>query len=190
MVSNSIYAVALDLSGLNQLSSVFRYVIIGIVYLIIIVAIVIMYKDMKSSDRRPMRNRHNNSNNHNHSSGSNNREENRNSNININRNRERERKVGLEVVNSGISKSLRQGSVIPIDREITIGRREENSVVIQEAYVSGHHAKVYSQNGRYVLQDLQSTNGTLLNGEKIQSRVYINVGDEVQIGTTIFKVIG
>lgn len=181
MVSSSVYTVALDLSGLNQLSSVFRYLIIGIVYLIIIVAIVIMYKDMKSSDRRPMRNRHNNNN-----ASNNNRKE--NSNININRGKEN--KFGLEVVNSGISKSLRQGSVIPIDREITIGRREENSVVIQEAYVSGHHAKVYSQNGRYVLQDLQSTNGTLLNGEKIQSRVYINIGDEVQIGTTIFKVIG
>ncbi|MDD3224236.1 MAG: FHA domain-containing protein [Clostridium sp.] len=178
------YIVALDLSGLNQLSSVFRYVIIGIVYLIIIVAIIIMYKDMKNSDRRPMRNRHNNNNNNN-VSNNNNKE---NSNINVNR--EKESKFGLEVVNSGISKSLRQGSVIPIDREITIGRREENSVVIQEAYVSGHHAKVYSQNGRYVLQDLQSTNGTLLNGEKIQSRVYINIGDEVQIGTTIFKVIG
>ncbi|SMC23313.1 Forkhead associated (FHA) domain, binds pSer, pThr, pTyr [Clostridium acidisoli DSM 12555] len=160
MVSNYLYLAAINLSGLNGLSSIFKYIIIGVIYVIIIFALRIMYKDMKNGDKKQMSSRTS------------------------------KKTFGLEVIDSGMSKMLKNGSVIPINSEITIGRREENAVVIQEGYVSGHHARIFPKNNAYVLEDLGSTNGTILNGDRIQNKVYIRSGDEIKIGTTVFKVIG
>ena len=66
----------------------------------------------------------------------------------------------------GTNGIIRKGSVIPIDVELTIGRKEDNIVVLPENYVSGHHAKIFLKNGKYILQDFNSTNGTKLNGQK------------------------
>ena len=97
---------------------------------------------------------------------------------------------GLEVVDSGMSNMMRRGSVIPINREVTIGRKEDNTVVLHEEYVSGHHARIFLKNNNYILEDLKSTNGTTINGEKIYEKVYISPGDKIEIGTIVFKVIG
>lgn len=159
MVLNHLYLSALDFSVLNSLSGIFKYIIIGIIYVIIIFALIIMYKDMKSGDKRPVNNASRKS-------------------------------FGLEVINPGMSKMLKAGSVVPINRELTIGRREDNTIIIQEGYVSGYHARIFQKNTSYVLEDLGSTNGTILNGDIIETKVYIRRGDEIRIGNTVFKVIG
>lgn len=164
-MSSNIYLAAINLSGLNQLSTVFKFVIIGIIYVIIFFALKIMYKDLKNGDKKRIRSQ----------------KQVRSQN---------QKTFGLEVIDAGISKTLKTGSVVPINREITIGRREDNVVVIQEGYVSGYHARIFQKNNNYVLEDLGSTNGTILNGEKIESKVYLRSDDELQIGTTLFKVIG
>jgi hypothetical protein len=156
--SNYLYLAAINLSGLNSLSGIFKYIIIGIIYAIIIFALRIMYKDMKNGDKKQVR--------------------------------PSKKTFGLEVIDSGMSKMLKNGSVIPINNEITIGRREDNSVVIQEGYVSAYHARIFQKNNSYVLEDLGSTNGTILNGDRIENKVYIRSGDELEIGTTVFRVIG
>ena len=176
MLSN-IYLATINLSGLGQLSGIFKYIIIGIIYVIIFFALGIMYKDLKSGDKKQVRPQ--------------NHERQQNQEKPHQEAREKQQiSVGLEVIDPGISKTLKIGSVVPISREVTIGRREDNVVVIEEGYVSGHHARIFQRNDNYVLEDLKSTNGTILNGEKIENKVYIRSGDKIKIGTTLFRVIG
>jgi len=176
MLSNT-YLATINLSGLGQLSGIFKYIIIGIIYVIIFFALGIMYKDLKSGDKKQVR--------------SQNHERQQNQEKPHQETREKQQiSVGLEVIDPGISKTLKIGSVVPISREVTIGRREDNVVVIEEGYVSGHHARIFQRNDNYVLEDLKSTNGTILNGEKIENKVYIRSGDKIKIGTTLFRVIG
>jgi len=52
--------------------------------------------------------------------------------------------------------------------EVTIGRTPDNMIRLEHPSVSKHHAKIIYQNGRYWLQDLQSTNGTEINGKRIR----------------------
>ena len=85
---------------------------------------------------------------------------------------------------------MKKGSVIPVRNDITIGRKEDNSVVLNDQHVSGNHAILSIRNEALVLEDLNSTNGTLVNGKKISGRVRLNINDEIRIGTTKFKVLG
>ncbi|MHC6181131.1 FHA domain-containing protein [Clostridium sp. JNZ X4-2] len=97
---------------------------------------------------------------------------------------------GLEVVNPGKSSNLRKGAVIPVRREITVGRKSDNQLILEDPYASGHHARIYIKNGKdCILEDLESTNGTLLNGKKLRGKHYLDSGDEIRIGNTSFKVI-
>ena len=59
---------------------------------------------------------------------------------------------------------------------ITIGRRRNNDIVVDNAKVSHQHGKFYKQNGFWFYQDLNSTNGTIVNGRKINS-VGLNTND-------------
>ncbi|KAJ53205.1 hypothetical protein BD780_003408 [Clostridium tetanomorphum] len=104
--------------------------------------------------------------------------------------RTRRKSVGLEIIEPGNSVNLKRGGVIPIQGEITIGRRTDNTFVLDDPYVSSLHAKVFIRNNEYIVQDLQSTNGTLVNNVKINGRKYLNSGDIIKIGSTVLKFIG
>ena len=56
--------------------------------------------------------------------------------------------------------------------------------------MSSQHAKIYLKNTNYILQDLRSTNGTIMNNKTVKDTVYIKKGDVIKIGTSTFKVIG
>lgn len=64
---------------------------------------------------------------------------------------------------------------------ITIGREEDNAVQLNDERVSRFHAKVQEDGGRIILTDLESTNGTRVNGHPIQMHV-LRIGDQVSIG--------
>jgi pSer/pThr/pTyr-binding forkhead associated (FHA) protein len=98
--------------------------------------------------------------------------------------------LGLEIIAVSENSNLRKGSIIPINRLVTLGRKEDNIVILNDPYASGYHAKVYVKNTDYYLEDLNSTNGTLLNDERVEGRVMLEPGDEICIGATLFKVIG
>ena len=66
--------------------------------------------------------------------------------------------------------------------EVRIGRREDNDVVLSTGNVSKVHARVVAAGDRLVLEDLQSTNGTYLNGVRLSSRRELSAADEVGIG--------
>jgi len=74
------------------------------------------------------------------------------------------------------------------DREIVIGRSSDLDMVLVEDMVSRKHAKITTTGGQIVIQDLGSTNGTFVNGEKIR-KVRLKPGDRILIGTSILKVV-
>ncbi len=71
---------------------------------------------------------------------------------------------------------------------ITVGRTPGNDVVIDNMAVSGHHAKVYFETDKFVLEDLNSLNGTFVNNQRVR-KSYLKNGDEVLIGkhTLVFQ---
>jgi len=79
------------------------------------------------------------------------------------------------------------GSEIELSAAATIGRGPENTITLNDRYVSGNHGQVYLREGRRLLLDRGSTNGTLLNGRPVEGEVPINDRDQITIGTTIFE---
>jgi pSer/pThr/pTyr-binding forkhead associated (FHA) protein len=73
-----------------------------------------------------------------------------------------------------------------IDRdEYIIGRGGDSTLVLPERQVSRHHVKILNDNGRYLLQDLGSKNGTHLNGTQVTGTVPLQDGDEIQIALCV-----
>lgn len=97
---------------------------------------------------------------------------------------------GLEVVDVSEEVNVKKGSVIPVRSTVSIGRKEGNSIVLTDVHVSGNHARLTIKNNVLYIEDLNSTNGTFVNGNKISGRVKLLGNDEVKIGTTTFKVLG
>ncbi|MGD8318412.1 MAG: DUF4388 domain-containing protein [Myxococcales bacterium] len=83
-----------------------------------------------------------------------------------------------------------QGGEFPLPEsgEIVIGRSSELDMVLVEDMVSRRHAKISVDNGDIFLEDLGSTNGSFVNGEKI-TRTKLAEGDRILIGTSIIKVV-
>ena len=76
--------------------------------------------------------------------------------------------------------------------EIRIGRVPTNDLVLAERGISSNHARlVFDHNGQLYVEDLGSTNGTMVNGQRV-SAVALNPGDMIQLGTTTltFRVDG
>jgi pSer/pThr/pTyr-binding forkhead associated (FHA) protein len=74
-------------------------------------------------------------------------------------------------------------TVVPLIRdEITIGRKEGNTIRLTERNVSRRHAKLVKSNGSVFIEDLTSYNGIKVNGDRIAGRAPVNEGDRVQIG--------
>ena len=77
-----------------------------------------------------------------------------------------------------------EGKSFPIEGRTTIGRSESNTICVEDGQVSSHHCLIdYDEKGYLFLKDLDSTNGTEINGKAVQS-VRLNNGDEVVIGET------
>ena len=83
-----------------------------------------------------------------------------------------------------------QGGEFPIEegREIVVGRSSDLDMVLVEEMVSRKHARIALTDGRILIKDLGSTNGTFVNGERIQESE-IKEGDRVLIGSNILKVV-
>ena len=67
---------------------------------------------------------------------------------------------------------------------ITIGREEDNSIQLNDDRVSRFHVKIQEDGGRVILTDLESTNGTRINGHPVQMRV-LQFGDQMSIGRSL-----
>ena len=85
------------------------------------------------------------------------------------------------------ARSLR-GLHVDILGPVVVGRSPSADIVIDEPYVSSMHARFSLQGPAIVLEDMGSTNGTLVNGHAIAQAVTLREGDEVQGGDTIMRV--
>src|SRR6478609_11217629 len=83
-----------------------------------------------------------------------------------------------------------QGGEYPLGegQEIVIGRSSELDMVLVEEMVSRKHARIALTGGTISIEDLGATNGTFVNGEKVQQGT-LREGDRVLIGTKILKVV-
>ena len=70
---------------------------------------------------------------------------------------------------------------------VTIGRAPDNDIHIDNLAVSNHHARIYTEEGRLVLEDLDSLNGTFLNHTRVK-REWLNSGDNIAIGKHVILV--
>jgi predicted component of type VI protein secretion system len=65
---------------------------------------------------------------------------------------------------------------------MTLGREAINDIPLADPEVSRRHARITYQEGRYVLEDLGSTNGTFINGRRIANPTFLNEGDIIDVG--------
>jgi pSer/pThr/pTyr-binding forkhead associated (FHA) protein len=67
------------------------------------------------------------------------------------------------------------------ERPVTIGRGPDNDIHIDNLAVSTHHAKIYKDAGRVIIEDLNSLNGTFMNNQRI-TKSFLKIGDKILIG--------
>ncbi len=96
---------------------------------------------------------------------------------------------GIEVMEVVGSSNLKKGAVVPIRGIVTIGRKNDNSIVLSDQHVSSNHARFVIKNNILFIEDLNSTNGTYVNGKKVEGKVKLFGKDEIKIGSTSFMVL-
>ncbi|HEY3903453.1 MAG TPA: FHA domain-containing protein [Streptosporangiaceae bacterium] len=74
------------------------------------------------------------------------------------------------------------------DQQITIGRAGDATLVLTDDYASTRHARIYPQNGEWVVEDLGSTNGTYLDRQKVSAPTPVQVGMPIRIGKTVLEL--
>ncbi|OFW67527.1 MAG: hypothetical protein A2Z12_00455 [Actinobacteria bacterium RBG_16_68_21] len=79
------------------------------------------------------------------------------------------------------------GRTIEVRRSIVVGRGEAADVALEDGFASERHARFENVAGMLFVDDLGSTNGTLVNGERIEQRTPLEAGDTVRIGGTIME---
>src|SRR3954469_5893028 len=72
--------------------------------------------------------------------------------------------------------------------EVTIGRAQGNDIVLPKGNVSKRHARIVLKDGKFIIVDLKSTNGTYVNGRKITSPLVVKDSDKIYIGDFIVGV--
>jgi EAL domain-containing protein (putative c-di-GMP-specific phosphodiesterase class I) len=88
----------------------------------------------------------------------------------------------------GNSDEVGEEKTVPIKTPFRIGRNPDSDLYLKCASVSGSHAEIVEENGDLWLKDLNSTNGTFVNGDRIQQRRLLTMNDTVQFGTAVFHV--
>ncbi|MFY9714890.1 MAG: FHA domain-containing protein [Microbacterium sp.] len=89
-----------------------------------------------------------------------------------------------------ITSGPKSGLELPLGTEaMTIGRSSESALVIRDDYTSSHHARLMLRGDTWVIQDLDSTNGTFFAGNRVTgSPVALTLGTPVKVGATTFEL--
>ncbi len=88
-----------------------------------------------------------------------------------------------------ITSGPKEGLELDLGRQpLTIGRSRESGLVIRDDYTSSHHARLVLWGEQWMLQDLDSTNGTWHDGDRVASPVPIRVGAPIKVGATTFEL--
>jgi hypothetical protein len=88
------------------------------------------------------------------------------------------------------SPSIKRGEtfVLAPGSRVVVGRAPEMDIYVDDTFVSSKHALFESVGGELAVEDLHSTNGTLVNGREISGASGLQAGDRVEIGDTVFEV--
>ena len=86
------------------------------------------------------------------------------------------------------ARGLKKGERYDLFGGLSIGRSDDADIRISDKFASSMHARLYSRAGSWIVQDLDSTNGTLLNGGELQGESEVLDGDVVEIGDTKFRI--
>ncbi|MCP2638354.1 FHA domain-containing protein [Microbacterium sp. HD4P20] len=88
-----------------------------------------------------------------------------------------------------ITSGPKAGLELPLgDEPLTIGRSSESGLVIRDDYTSSHHARLVLWGDQWMIQDLDSTNGTWHDGARVTSPIPVKVGAPIKVGATTFEL--
>jgi hypothetical protein len=88
-----------------------------------------------------------------------------------------------------ITSGPKAGLELPLGTEpLTIGRSSESGLVIRDDYTSSHHARLLLWGEQWMIQDLDSTNGTWHDGVRVTTPVPVVVGAPIKVGATTFEL--
>ena len=79
-------------------------------------------------------------------------------------------------------------SVDLTDQQITLGRANDATLVLNDDYASSRHARIFPQDGQWIVEDLGSTNGTYLDRQKVTRPMPVPVGVPIRIGKTVLEL--
>ena len=83
---------------------------------------------------------------------------------------------------------LSKGEHFDLFGGISLGRSADADIRLDDRYASGIHARVFNRSGAYYVEDMNSTNGTLLNSRELHGEAELSPGDVIRIGDTEFRV--
>lgn len=89
-----------------------------------------------------------------------------------------------------ITSGPKAGLELPLSADsLTIGRSSESALVIRDDYTSSHHARLMLRGDSWAIQDLDSTNGTFVAGQRVSgSPVSLSLGTPIKVGATTFEL--
>ncbi|MBO9317626.1 MAG: FHA domain-containing protein [Chloroflexus sp.] len=89
---------------------------------------------------------------------------------------------GQLVVTRAGQSGVAVGKVFPLNPITVIGRNPNCDIVLNDSFLSSEHARLERRNGVWWLEDLNSTNGTFLNGFEVRGPTEVHPGDAIQVG--------
>jgi len=97
----------------------------------------------------------------------------------------------LKLLNRRESLDFRVEETYVLDKDATMGRADTNDFVIKDPFISGRHMRFYQRDGFHYIEDLNSKNGTYLNGSRIMSGepMRLRDGDKISAGHVEFLFI-
>jgi pSer/pThr/pTyr-binding forkhead associated (FHA) protein len=93
-------------------------------------------------------------------------------------------KPSLVVTEGGLSGM----SIDLTDQQITLGRANDATLVLNDDYASSRHARIFPQDGQWIVEDLGSTNGTYLDRQKVTRPTPVSIGVPIRIGKTVLEL--
>lgn len=139
----------------KQITLILRFVVIGLIYVVLFKIIKVMYTDLKGSKKK-----------------------------------DKFLDYALEVLDAPSESGISKGSVLTLHTITNIGRNQANNIIIEDPYVSSYHARIFIKDNELYIMDLNSTNGTIKNGDLLKEAEELYDGDIIEIGRVKFKVIG
>ncbi|WP_246637626.1 FHA domain-containing protein [Crassaminicella profunda] len=95
----------------------------------------------------------------------------------------------LKLINRKDQLPFKIKEVYTLDDTMTIGRKKRNDVVINDPFISNEHLKITLDEGEYFVEDLDSANGTYLNGDRIMDIIKLKNGDRIKFGQAEFLYV-